>query len=266
MSAVNWVFTLNNYTANDEKLFQDLEIPFIIYGRETGDNGTPHLQGYLQLDKRKRLTGMKKIHARAHWEPARGSAQDSITYCSKQDPEPFRKGDVTFKGQRTDLEGLRDAIKEAPLTRRQLADDHLKVIARYPRIADYLHDTYHPPIDLDGELDNYWFYGPPGTGKSSTARKEYPIHFSKPANKWFDGYDGQDTVIIEELGPQDATLIHQLKIWSDRYIFMCEFKGSTRQIRPKRIIVTSNYHPSDIFPNTVDVEAILRRFKLREFQ
>ena len=59
---LNWCFTLNNYNEEDIKMFDDLECQYLIYGKEKGENGTEHLQGYVQLSSKKRLPGMKKIH------------------------------------------------------------------------------------------------------------------------------------------------------------------------------------------------------------
>lgn len=261
--AKNWLFTVNNYTPEDISLFEEFPCNYLIFGKEIGEKGTPHLQGYVQLLSKKRLTGLKKIHATAHWEAARGTAQENITYCSK-DGELFAKGTATHERQRSDLHRLREDIQRSPQSKRKLFDDHLETIAKYPRIADALHDVYHPPMDLDA-LENYWYVGPPGTGKSSTARKKFPEHFAKQPTKWFDGYDRQDTVILEELGPQHATLAPQLKIWADHYVFTAETKGSSRLIRPKRIIVTSNFTIDSIFPNQEDRDALHRRFKTINF-
>ena len=54
-----------------------------IFGYERGaENGTPHVQGY--LDHRSyHFTFVKRIHPAAHWEGARRSAQVNFEFCSK---------------------------------------------------------------------------------------------------------------------------------------------------------------------------------------
>lgn len=53
-----------------------------------------------------------------------------------------------------------------------------------------------------------------------------------------------------------------LKAWGDRYEFRAETKGSSLTIRPKAIVVTSNWSIRDCFPERQDYEAIERRFRV----
>lgn len=53
-----------------------------------------------------------------------------------------------------------------------------------------------------------------------------------------------------------------MKRWADHYPFPIDVKYASNNIRPKRIVITSNYHPKELFSGE-DLEAILRRFKVR---
>ena len=67
---------------------------------------------------------------------------------------------------------------------------------------------------------------------------------------------------LTEVSPTDAEWIApMLKVWADHYPFIAEMKGRSVQIRPKHIIVTSNYSLEEIFKNPEDLEPLKRRFK-----
>lgn len=55
-----WVFTLNNYTEEEETLALALpwgwhEPSYGVIGKEVGESGTPHFQGYLYFKTEKSL-------------------------------------------------------------------------------------------------------------------------------------------------------------------------------------------------------------------
>lgn len=83
--------------------------------------------------------------------------------------------------------------------------------------------------------------------------------FIKPINKWWDGYKNQEFVLIEDWDKTHRILAHHIKIWADRYRFTGEMKGSSRVIRPKLIVITSNYSIEECFEGP-DIAAIKRRF------
>lgn len=78
------VFTLNNYS-NEEynNLLGHLDRDKYIIGKEVGEGGTPHLQGYIEFHNRPRFDNIKKWNSRIHWERAKGSRDENIKYCSK---------------------------------------------------------------------------------------------------------------------------------------------------------------------------------------
>jgi hypothetical protein len=84
----NWCFTVNNPTTEDDNTLDFTKWPtapiFAVYNLETGENGTPHYQGYLELPHSKTLQWMKHRVPRAHWENRRGTREAAIIYCLKE--------------------------------------------------------------------------------------------------------------------------------------------------------------------------------------
>lgn len=97
-AAVAWCFTWNNYpnvgSLSSCEVFssKSSEISRLVAGREVGENGTPHLQGYVEFIKKKRFTELKKLFPDGiHWEKKskKSSKMQAIQYCWKEDKEPF---------------------------------------------------------------------------------------------------------------------------------------------------------------------------------
>jgi len=91
-----WCFTLNNFSEDEfAKLKESFSVvaSYAVVGRECGSGGTPHLQGYVEFRERARLSGVRKFSGRAHWEPAKGTAAENLTYVSKEDPAPWTHGE-----------------------------------------------------------------------------------------------------------------------------------------------------------------------------
>lgn len=145
----NWCFTINNPTEEDKTRLHGLrdnnDIKFVVFQLESGDNGTPHYQGYLQLDKKKRLAQVKLyIGDRAHLEVARGSPDDNITYCTKQPrlDGPWTYGESTNPGKRNDIAEFQKAMKARVMTESEIIENYPEILAKYPRFVKTLKDHY----------------------------------------------------------------------------------------------------------------------------
>lgn len=83
----NWSITLNNYTEQELEQLNGTNLGKIIIGKEVGENGTPHLQMYIQLKSPRTLSGLKKALKipRAHLEPTYKNQFANVKYCSKEE-------------------------------------------------------------------------------------------------------------------------------------------------------------------------------------
>lgn len=252
-----WCFTLNNYDADDEASIQDWTVNYLVYGREVGDSGTPHLQGFATFKKATRLSGVRKLHDKAHWEPAKGNSIQASDYC-KKDGDYFEKGQVPSQGKRTDLEKAVDTLKQHGV--QGVAEEHPTLFLRYSRGFRDLALALEKPY-THTQTRGIWIWGPPGSGKSHAARGFSDNLYLKAQNKWFDGYAGERVILLDDLDTD--VLGHYLKIWSDKYACTGETKGGTIHLRHTMFIVTSNYPPSHFWPlDPMMLEAINRRFKI----
>ena len=118
------------------------------------------------------------------------------------------------------------------------------------------------------KLDFHWWWGASGSGKSRTAREENPDADLKCINKWWGNYEGKGCVIIDEWEPCRECLAAHLHRWCDHHPFSAEYKGGTMKLRPKKIILTSNYSIGECFPTVSGAahQALIRRFNVRAFE
>jgi len=262
-----WVFTLNNPTVDDVNLLLNVEkeTTYLIYGIETGIQGTLHWQGFCRFNFTTGLARCRQLLPRAHWEVQRGTTKQAIDYCKKDGKffewgePPLSAGDKTKQvwsniiaaAERGDIEYIK---QEQPGIYFRY---HERIISMRVR---------NPGILPGDSLPHEWWYGPTGTGKSRAVWDLYPDHYQKDLNKWWDGYDGQDVVVIEEWAPKNECTASYLKKWADRYPFSGQIKGGTLQkIRPRKIIVTSNWTIEECFPDEQDQEPLKRRFTVKYF-
>lgn len=257
-----WVFTLNNYETLELEQCRQLGAEYLIVGREVGEQGTPHLQGYAYFSSARTLASLKKKLPRAHWEMRRGTHEQARDYCKKEGTfeecgeEPQKKGG----------DNIEERIKknkrllEVPLIELVESGEVSPLIIPTLKKARYILASEGAAVDAD-DVRGVWIWGEPGIGKSQFVRDNFVDIYMKSQNKWFDGYTGQETILIDDFDEQGSCLSHYLKIWSDRYACNGEVKGSIVPLKHRWLVVTSNYPPSEFWSGVL-LRAIERRFRV----
>lgn len=121
-----WCFTLNNPLPEDIDALrtsvtaQKPGVRAMVFQREIGEHGTPHLQGYFQLWDRQYRLGVKNmgdVFHRMHLEVRQGTHEQAYAYCTKEDTRvsgsaPYEFGQfLSIQGKRTDISEVITAIE-----------------------------------------------------------------------------------------------------------------------------------------------------------
>jgi len=266
--------TWNNPPAGWKAIFARLSghCTYWVAGAETGESGTPHIQFMLCFTSAKRSSTILKLFpSPVHLEVKSkdSTMKQASDYC-KKDGQFVEYGtlpeDQHVKGLKVIKDNYADTLEKAK------AGDFDAIlpkhqIVHYKTIRQIRHDTKPMPADLtwsEGNQPNTWIHGPTRVGKSWMAREMLkPKFYTKNAtNKWWDRYDGEENVLIEDIDPSHGYQGHYLKIWADKYAFPVEIKCSGDLIRPKQIVVTSNYSIEEVFPDPSIHLPLMERFKV----
>lgn len=244
-----WVFTLNNHNSVDApRIFQDTGA-YCIWQEEKGENGTPHLQGYLYFPTgpRKLLT-LKSFLPTAHFEPRRGTHEQARDYASKDDTRlsgPFTFGSEptsTGQGARTDLISLKRSLDD-DLPMEEVWSEHFTTMLKYYKGAHEYKRVKQMAHPRKEKTVCFVLFGHTGCGKTHMAKQTFPDAYwvTKPNDKgsvWFDGYDGKSPIIIDEFyGWLPYDLLLRL---CDHAPLQLPTKGSFTGVAPKYIVFTSN--------------------------
>lgn len=254
-----WCFTVNNPDEKDEDIIsalgeigEDKTARYVVWQKERGENGTLHLQGYIEFNSNQRLKSLKERIPRGHFEIRRGSAQQASDYCKKSDGRvdgPWEYGELKLpeKGKRTDIIALKKDLDEMkPM--KDICSDHFPLYLKYGKMFHAYKKMRMTPRSEKTVVTV--LFGKTNTGKTHTAREMAPNAFwlTRPRGEtlWWDGYDGHEEVVIDEFyGWIKFDLFLRLL---DAYPLSVEIKGGMVEFVAKKIIITSNKSPCDWYP------------------
>lgn len=273
--AKHWTITLigshDAYVGIFENIKQYLQ--YYCYGQEVcPTTGTLHLQCYLVGRKQVTLPTLRRwfgANEGNSYAVSKGTPDQNREYC-KKDGIFTEFGDIPESKNVRGGKATQDKWKEiAELACNKhmvvLKEHHPKeFVSNYRNLKQIGFDFNLTPEDLTSPC-GIWYWGKSGVGKSYRARQNFPGLYQKMFNKWWDNYEHQSFVLLDDMDQRYSESMHYfLKIWADEYAFRAEVKNHSFMIRPKKIIVTSQFHPRDLWTRQEDYDAIKRRFTILE--
>lgn len=257
--AVYWILTIPHYG------YTPYLSPGVAYCKgqlEKGEGGLLHWQFIVILSQQQRLSWILRLFGAWHAEPTRSKAAEA--YVWKEDTRvegtQFELGTRPFKRNcSTDWADVLRAAKSG-----KFDDIPADVLIRNYSNLKRISVENAAPVGIAKTC--YVLVGPTGTGKSATAWAEatFDAYPKDPMSKFWDGYRGQKSVVIDEF--RGTIGISHLLRWLDRYPLLVEVKGSSVVCCAETIWITSNLHPVNWYPDldAVTVDALLRRLTIRE--
>ena len=251
-------FTLNNYTDEDMQQLEQFTCTYMVYGYEIAPTtGTPHLQGYFEMKDNKTMSAVCKKIKRISLKECDATPAENREYCIK-DGKFTERGTINCgQGKRTDLESVKERVKSGTLLMRDvvLETSNLQTIRHAEIVLKYHEQQRHFKPHVS------WYFGKAGSGKTQQAEIDLGEGYYPAMDnlKWWEGYDGHENVLIDEFRENKLPYDQLLRLL-DRYPYRVETKGASRQFLAKKIIITSQYHPSTMYRTLgEDMAQLLRR-------
>lgn len=278
-----WTLTFNNYDNDTIKQWDSVvesgKADYLCYQQESAPTtGTKHLQGYVVLPKKIRLSGVKKLFGSVHALRANGTPSANRTYCSKEGGQNFKEfGQIPAdpsRGQRTEFEAFKVAVEEGLSCKRKARQEFPELVAKYPRWCyDILADKKDLAVE-DHELREWQsdlakkLAGPPddrkvifvvdpvgNTGKTWFA-KYYCKHnddaqFMEPAKKADMSYALQDKLRVLFINVTRTTesssldyLYSFVESVKDGMVFSPKYESRMKYFDKVHVCIMMNHEPN----------------------
>jgi len=277
--AKNWVFTINNPEEWHMEAIQSLDFGYLVYQVEVGDEGTPHIQGYVQLREKQRKSALLK-HMKHHrwlevfgspknygfWAKQRGTSEEASHYCKKPVPECdckhckdlerfddyWEDGVMSHGDTAAKLETVARVIKAKGL--QHAIDRFPSVYLQYHAGMKSLAVHFIGKRDFQTEVTVVW--GTAGKGKTHYARMG-PTPYLLPAPggqgqaDFFGDYrpDQHQTVVLDDFygGWRYTTFLRV----ADCHPTEVQCKGGYLEFLARHLVITSNSPPHEWYPKVL---------------
>lgn len=244
----NWCFT--DFQLLDwEQLYADTTIEYICWGKEIcPDTKREHFQGWFQLGGKKRLGTVKKMlkSIKIHLEAMRGTQESNEQYCKKEG-QWKTIGDFVKQGQMKGVYAIYKEIEEKNVSELQISREYPEVHARHYRAFRIKRCLeYEAKSRKRRDVNVLVYQGRTGLGKSRKAlyedgslmMKEDVYLIDGCSLNWFDQYEGQDTLVIDEYS-NDVKITWLMRL-TDGNQLRLPVKGGFTYALWTNVIITTN--------------------------
>lgn len=283
----NYVFTLNNYTNDQIQQLSLIQCRYLIYGEEIAPTtNTPHLQGFIIYSTLKSFKQVKKdlsLIGNPHIEIAKGSIEQNVTYCSKDNKFTERgikpmssteKGQLGKTTKRLDIDSLIEDIKKGT-PKEELIITHANFISKYLKAYQFylkeLSPKYKYDIFTDDKIEKLyawqeqlleeiieypqgdrkitWIYNKEGnTGKSTIVK-----HLS--SNGWLQLNNGKSSDIAYQWNGENIIFDFSrsaeehinydiIESLKNGYVMSPKYESCSKRYNPPQIIIFANWEPN----------------------
>jgi len=221
------------------------------------------------------LAGMKDLWGpEVHFENMKGTVQQNVEYTGKEATledgtlhefgvRPLTNKERNTKTAAANKERYLELIslaKEGKFT--EIENTHPgDWIRMHKTFKQFFHDAKATKTPLD-ELQHIWVTGSTGCGKTKSVMEVFGcdnVYVKDANNRWWDMYNYEDYVLLDDF-QKDWKEKACLKNWADHYPFNAEVKGGVMRIRPRVMVVTSNYLIDEAGFQPDDIRPMQRRF------
>lgn len=267
-----------DYSELEPRLKMEQKSKYLCYGPELTKKGQHHWQGYVYWISPRSIRACAKAYG-CTFKVARGSAERNRVYCGaglyicpkkikiKQPNPEFKEfGKIPQQGERNDLIQLRDQIIDGKRVDEIMTENPV-AYHKFGRTLNALEDVILRKKYRTAMTTCDWYWGPTGVGKSHTCFHGYDPDkcYILPNDRgWWDGYKGQEIVIINEYRgwiPYDE-LLQLIDKWP------YNVRRRNREPTPftsKHVIITCSMPPEDIYVHRNEndnINQLLRRIKV----
>lgn len=257
----NLCWTWFNYPEDWIKKLENISnMKYVVGGAEICPTTLkPHIQGYIEFNSPTTWDELKTL-GMGNIAPRISTSEKASAYC-KKDGKFVEFGQNSQQGKRSDLENACDLIK-CGASMRKIAEENPVVFVKFHRGLRELKSILTPLRNEDIPPRIVCLWGPTACGKSRLARiiTTNPFVWGPSQEKWFDGYEGEQHVIMDEFRGQ--LTLGSINTITDRYNTRVQCKGGMFPFVASLIVFTSPKHPKLWYTddNTDKIDQLLRRF------